>query len=132
MAAITFGLAHMSLHNRCLDYHWCGSKNIFYLFAYIHHRVPIPEFDVYYGRFLISMFPSIHQRGRMWYELVKYGTMAYICTVSAETRMLVGWLLVPWILNTTAHHAAYPHSDGEMPPLTHFVTVHVWEHWAPP
>jgi hypothetical protein len=116
-AAFTFGVAHMVLHARVLDYHWSGSLTAFYCFAYLHHRTPAPH-NVFGGQLLIMILPSVRPSGWMVYEMVKYGMLLVLLCASSDTQLVFGWWFLSWIMEAAAHSHAHQYGKhGRRLPL---------------
>jgi hypothetical protein len=113
-AAFTFGVAHMVLHARVLDYHWSGSLTAFYCFAYLHHRTPAPH-NVFGGQLLIMCLPSVRPRGWMVYEIIKYGVLSAFLCCSSHTQLVFGWWFLSWIMEAAAHSHAHQYGARGRP-----------------
>ena len=112
VAGAVFGIGHMALHAMMLDYHWSGSPTAFFHFAYLHHRTK--HAHTFPGQLLIMLFPSTRSNGSMLYEYFKYGVL-FVAMQHRDTRLLVGWFGLSWILAAAAHHHVH---HGKLPCIT--------------
>ncbi|CAB9507821.1 expressed unknown protein [Seminavis robusta] len=124
LAGLMFGVSHMAFHARVLDYHWSSSICTSYVFPYGHHRGH-RFIDVFANQLLIQMFPSVRREGRMWNEFIKYGLLSYWCYQSSQTRLLMGWFLLSWIMEAAGHHHSHGQSKS-LPPVVRFIIQNVF------